>query len=201
MTVSLHPFSARNANMASTWTGPWQTLKWFLDYPLLLHQLPLVQLCPINQHPLLHSRHLMHHTYHLLFTHPTLGQVFLHQGTLPLWVYLPLYHQCLILGKLKDACQSYASPILKQTTTQRLIQLNLSTTATLRIEESGHCREVETKVNVWTVRPKKMAVVERWPLWRGSCISSATFVVFTSPVIRHHNFLQKVTLCWFIIIL
>ena len=155
MTVSLHPFSARNANMASTWTGPWQTLKWFSDYPLLLHQLPLVQLRPINQHPLLHSRHLMHHTYHLLFTHPTLGQVFLHQGTLPLWVYLPLYHQCLILGKFKYTCQSYASPILKQTNTQRLIQLNLSTVATLGTEESGLCREVETKVNVWAVCPKK----------------------------------------------
>ena len=155
MTVSLHPFSARNANMASTWTGPWQTLKWFLDYRLLLHQLPQVQLRPINQHPLLHSRHLMHHTYHLLFTHPTTGRVFHHQGTLPLWVYHPLYHQCLILGKLKDACQSYASPILKQTNTQRLIQLNLSTMATLGAEESGHCREVETKVNVWAVRPKK----------------------------------------------
>ena len=39
------------------------------------------------------------------------------------------------------------------------------------IEESGHCREVERRVNVchvWTVRPKKtttkMARVERWPL-------------------------------------
>ena len=34
--------------------------------------------------------------------------------------------------------------------------------ATLRTEESGHCREVETSSNVWTVRPKKMAIVERW---------------------------------------
>ena len=45
------------------------------------------------------------------------------------------------------------------------VQLNLSTTATLGTEESGHCREVETRMNIWTVRPKnKMAVVERWPL-------------------------------------
>ena len=34
--------------------------------------------------------------------------------------------------------------------------------ATLRTEESGHCREVETSSNVWTVRPQKMAIVERW---------------------------------------
>ena len=34
--------------------------------------------------------------------------------------------------------------------------------ATLRKEESGHCREVETTSNVWTVHPQKMAIVERW---------------------------------------
>ena len=34
------------------------------------------------------------------------------------------------------------------------IQLNLSTMATLGTEASGRYREVETKVNVWTVRPK-----------------------------------------------
>ena len=39
-------------------------------------------------------------------------------------------------------------------------QLNLSTTATLGTEGSVHCREVETRVNVWTVRQKK------WPLRR-----------------------------------
>ena len=38
------------------------------------------------------------------------------------------------------------------------VQLNLSTTATLGTEESGHCREVETRVNIWTVGQKK------WPL-------------------------------------
>ena len=39
------------------------------------------------------------------------------------------------------------------------VQLNLSTTATLGTEESGHCREVERKVNVWTVRQKKWLLV------------------------------------------
>ena len=33
------------------------------------------------------------------------------------------------------------------------IQLNVSTTAILKTEESGHCREVAV-VNVWTVRQK-----------------------------------------------
>ena len=53
---------------------------------------------------------------------------------------------------------------------QYLIQLKLSTTATLVTEKSGHCREMvvvkaETTVNVQTVRlKKKMAVVKRWPL-------------------------------------
>ena len=42
-----------------------------------------------------------------------------------------------------------------------MIQLNLSKTATLGTEKGGHCREVETRVNGWTVRQKKkMAVVE-----------------------------------------
>ena len=43
-------------------------------------------------------------------------------------------------------------------------------------EESGHGREVETKVNVWTVRPHKMAVVERWPFWRGVAVSGGSTV-------------------------
>ena len=38
------------------------------------------------------------------------------------------------------------------------LDLNLSTTATLETEVSGHCREVETRLNVWTVRRNK------WPL-------------------------------------
>ena len=41
------------------------------------------------------------------------------------------------------------------------LQLYLCAEATLGIEASGHCRENEAKVNVWTVRPKK------WPMWRG----------------------------------
>ena len=59
------------------------------------------------------------------------------------------------------------------------------------IEESGHCREVERKVNVchvWTVRQKKtkMARVERWPLrkrWtlvrRFDSISHDTTTIFS----------------------
>ena len=34
------------------------------------------------------------------------------------------------------------------------LQLYLFAEATLGTEESGHCREVETKVNVWNVRQK-----------------------------------------------
>ena len=41
------------------------------------------------------------------------------------------------------------------------LQLNPSTRASLGTEESGRCKEVETRVNVWTVRQKKVAVVER----------------------------------------
>ena len=73
------------------------------------------------------------------------------------------------------------------------MHLNLSTMDTLGTDESGqHCREVQTRVNVWTVcqkkglcrevaivqrfkqksmyglSAKKLAVVERWPLYRGS---------------------------------
>ena len=40
-------------------------------------------------------------------------------------------------------------------------ELNLSRTVTLGSEESGRCREVETRVSVWAVRKKKS------PLWRG----------------------------------
>ena len=53
---------------------------------------------------------------------------------------------------------------------QYLIQLKLSTTATLGTEESRHCREMvvveadhETSECMDCPR-KKMAVVERWPL-------------------------------------
>ena len=49
---------------------------------------------------------------------------------------------------------------------QYLIQMKLSTTATLGTEKSGHCREMvvveaETTVSVRTIRLKK------WPLYRG----------------------------------
>ena len=46
----------------------------------------------------------------------------------------------------------------------RKVRLNLTTTVTLGTEKSGHCREVETRVNVWTVRQKKIAVVGGWSL-------------------------------------
>ena len=46
-----------------------------------------------------------------------------------------------------------------------IIQLNLSTLATLGTEKNGHCREAETRVNVWTVRRlghcREVTVVER----------------------------------------
>lgn len=51
-----------------------------------------------------------------------------------------------------------------------VIQLNLSSTATLGTAEGSHCREVETRVKVWIVRQKKyyrcigVAVVGRWLL-------------------------------------
>ena len=54
---------------------------------------------------------------------------------------------------------------------QYLIQLKLRSAAeTLATEKSDHCREMvvveaETTVNVRTIRLKKMAVVQRWPLW------------------------------------
>ena len=34
----------------------------------------------------------------------------------------------------------------------------------LGAEESGRCREVETRVDVYGLSAKKVAVVERWPL-------------------------------------
>ena len=41
-----------------------------------------------------------------------------------------------------------------------MIQFDLSTRATLGTEEGGHCREVETRVNVWTVHQKKGRCIE-----------------------------------------
>ena len=64
----------------------------------------------------------------------------------------------------------FANPYQCILHSQYLIQMKLSSTATLGTEKSGHCREVvvveaETTVNVRTIRLKEMAVVERWPLW------------------------------------
>ena len=36
---------------------------------------------------------------------------------------------------------------------RQYVQLNVSSTATLGTEESGHCREVERRVNTWTASP------------------------------------------------
>ena len=49
------------------------------------------------------------------------------------------------------------------------LQLYVFARAILGTEENSHCTEVETRVNVWTVRQKngqcrEVAVVERWPL-------------------------------------
>ena len=73
-------------------------------------------------------------------------------------------------ANLVEQVLMFANPYHCILHSQYLIQLKLSTTATLGTEKSGHCREVvvveaETTVNVRTIRLKKMAVVERWPLW------------------------------------
>ena len=53
---------------------------------------------------------------------------------------------------------------------QYIMQLKLSTTATLETKKNGHCREVavveaETRVNVYGLSAQtKMAIVERWSL-------------------------------------
>ena len=46
-----------------------------------------------------------------------------------------------------------------------VIQLNLSSTATLGTAEGSHCREVETRVKVWIVRQKKILSL----YWGGRC--------------------------------
>ena len=57
-----------------------------------------------------------------------------------------------------------------------VLQLNLSTTATLGTQKSGHCREVAVIVErlkqEWMhgLSAKKKAIVEKWPLvevWQG----------------------------------
>lgn len=44
---------------------------------------------------------------------------------------------------------------------RELLQFNLSITATLGSEKSGHCGEVETRMNVWTVCQKKKWLLQR----------------------------------------
>ena len=75
-----------------------------------------------------------------------------------------------VYANLVEQVLMFANPYHCILHSQYLIQMKLSSTATLGTEKSGHCREVvvveaETTVNVRTIRPKKMAVVERWPLW------------------------------------
>ena len=41
--------------------------------------------------------------------------------------------------------------------------------ATLGTEEGGHCREVETRVNVWTVCQKKKLLWRGGHQWRFDC--------------------------------
>ena len=72
-------------------------------------------------------------------------------------------------ANLVEQVLMFANPYHCILHSQYLIQMKLSSTATLGTEKSGHCREMvvveaETTVNVRTIRLKKMAVVERWPL-------------------------------------
>lgn len=85
--------------------------------------------------------------------------------------YWPLADQYIPCNNPRINCRMYfvsSSPLVsKEGNVASKVQLNLSTTATLETEENGVCREVETRVNVWTVGQKQMAIVERWPLWIG----------------------------------
>ena len=68
-----------------------------------------------------------------------------------------------VYANLVEQVLMFANPYHCILHSQYLMQLNLSSTATLEIEKSGHCREmvvveVGTTVNVRTVRLKKMAV-------------------------------------------
>ena len=72
-------------------------------------------------------------------------------------------------ANLVERVLMFANPYHCILHSQYLIQMKLSSTATLGTEKSGHCREVvvveaETTVNVRTIRLKKMAVVQRWSL-------------------------------------
>ena len=46
----------------------------------------------------------------------------------------------------------------------------------IRVNQSDHCREVETRVNVCTVCPQNMAIVERWPLVEVQLFYSPLFI-------------------------
>ena len=75
-----------------------------------------------------------------------------------------------VYANLVEQVLMFANPYHCILHSQYLIQMKLSTTATLVTEKSGHCIEMtvveaETTVNVRTIRLKKMAVVQRWPLW------------------------------------
>ena len=74
---------------------------------------------------------------------------------------------------------SYNRSLKKSATPYRAskdgLQLNLSATTTLGTEESGHCREVEKRVNVWTVRQKQWlleAVRLHFPTDLSECFSA-----------------------------
>ena len=75
-----------------------------------------------------------------------------------------------VYANLVEQVLMFANPYHCILHSQYLIQMKLSSTATLGTEKSDHCREMvvveaETTVNVRTIRLKKMAVVQRWPLW------------------------------------
>ena len=59
-----------------------------------------------------------------------------------------------------------------------LLQLNLSTTATLGTEESNHCWEVETRVNVWTVC-QKSGLCREVALRAGSTVFIISFLLLS----------------------
>ena len=58
-------------------------------------------------------------------------------------------------GKKRKVREIMTEGILK-VIKMHIIQLNVSKMATLGTEKNGRCREAETRVNVWTVRQKKL---------------------------------------------
>ena len=85
--------------------------------------------------------------------------------------YWPLADQYIPCNNPRINCRMYfvsSSPLFSnEGNVASKVQLSPSTIATSGTEENGVCREVETRVNVWTVGQKQMAIVERWPLWIG----------------------------------